>query len=67
MSVHPEREAICTQKAEQCSSAVTAPEKDLNELYLDVLKHSISLDYSQEEKEEARDILTQILRSVVVW
>jgi hypothetical protein len=33
------------------SSAITAPEKHLNEIYLAVLKHSISLDYSEEEKE----------------
>ncbi|KAH9203299.1 vegetative incompatibility protein HET-E-1 [Leptodontidium sp. 2 PMI_412] len=48
------------------SSAVTAPEKHLNELYLAVLQHSISLDYSHEEKEEARDMLRQILGSTVV-
>ncbi|KAG0645104.1 hypothetical protein D0Z07_9206 [Hyphodiscus hymeniophilus] len=33
------------------SSAVTAPEKHLNEIYLAVLKHSISSEYSEEEKE----------------
>ncbi|KAH7305384.1 heterokaryon incompatibility protein-domain-containing protein [Rhexocercosporidium sp. MPI-PUGE-AT-0058] len=48
------------------SSAVTAPEKHLNEIYLTILKHSISSDYSDEEKEEARDILKHILGSTVV-
>jgi len=48
------------------SSAVTAPEKHLNEIYLAVLKHSISSDYSDEEKEEAYNMLKYILGSTVV-
>ncbi|KAH6703049.1 WD40-repeat-containing domain protein [Leptodontidium sp. MPI-SDFR-AT-0119] len=48
------------------SSAITAPEKHLNEIYLAVLKHSISLDFSEEEKEEACDILKHTLGSIVV-
>ncbi|KAL5330128.1 hypothetical protein ACEPPN_003653 [Leptodophora sp. 'Broadleaf-Isolate-01'] len=48
------------------SSAITAPEKHLNEIYLAVLKHSISLDYSEEEKEEACDMLKHTLGSIVV-
>ncbi|PMD65104.1 uncharacterized protein K444DRAFT_213797 [Hyaloscypha bicolor E] len=48
------------------SSAITAPEKHLDEIYLAVLKNSISSDYSDEEKEEARDILKSTLGSVVV-
>ncbi|KAL5313288.1 hypothetical protein ACEPPN_019021 [Leptodophora sp. 'Broadleaf-Isolate-01'] len=48
------------------SSAVTAPEKHLNEIYLTVLKHSISSDYSDEEKEEACDMLKHLLGSTVV-
>jgi hypothetical protein len=48
------------------TSAVTAPEKHLNEIYLAVLKHSISLDYSEEEKEEACDMLKHTLGSIVV-
>ncbi|KAH9204323.1 hypothetical protein DL95DRAFT_246358, partial [Leptodontidium sp. 2 PMI_412] len=32
------------------SSAITAPEKHLNEIYLAVLQHSISLEFSDEEK-----------------
>ena len=48
------------------SSAITAPEKHLNEIYLTVLKHSISSDYSDEEKEEAYDMLKHTLGSIVV-
>ena len=48
------------------SSAITAPEKKLNEIYRAVLKHSISSDYSEEEKEEACDILKHTLGSIVV-
>ena len=48
------------------SSAVTAPEKHLNEIYLAVLKHSISSDYSDEEKEEAYNMLKHMLGSTVV-
>ncbi|KUJ12749.1 uncharacterized protein LY89DRAFT_687710 [Mollisia scopiformis] len=48
------------------SSTVTAPEKHLNEIYLAVIKHSISLDYSDEEQEEAYDMLKNTLGSVVV-
>jgi hypothetical protein len=47
-------------------SAVTAPEKHLNEIYLAVLKHSISLDYSEKEKEKAYDMLKHTLGSIVV-
>jgi hypothetical protein len=48
------------------SSAITAPEKHLNEIYLAVLKYSISSDYSDEEKEEACDMLKHTLGSLVV-
>jgi hypothetical protein len=48
------------------SSAITAPEKHLNEIYLAVLKHSVSSDYSEREKEEASDILKHTLGSLVV-
>jgi hypothetical protein len=49
------------------SSAIIAPEKHLDEIYLAVLKHSISSDYSDEEKEEACDMLKSTLGSVVVF
>jgi hypothetical protein len=48
------------------SSTITVPEKHLNEIYLAVLKHSISLDYSDKEKEEVCDMLKHMLRSIVV-
>jgi hypothetical protein len=48
------------------SSAITAPEKHLNEIYLAVLKHSISSEYSDEEKEEVCDMLKHTLGSIVV-
>jgi hypothetical protein len=48
------------------SSAVTAPEKHLNEIYLAVLKHSISSEYSDEEKEYVWNMLKYTLGSIVV-
>jgi hypothetical protein len=48
------------------SSDITAPEKHLNELYLAVLKHSISSDYSEEEQEKVCDMLKHTLGSIVV-
>ncbi|KFZ16002.1 hypothetical protein V502_05289 [Pseudogymnoascus sp. VKM F-4520 (FW-2644)] len=48
------------------SSAITAPEKHLNEIYLAVLRHSISSEFSDEEKEEACDMLKHTLGSIVV-
>ncbi len=48
------------------SSAITAPEKHLNEIYLAVLKHSISSDFSDEERKEVCDTLKRTLGSLVV-
>jgi hypothetical protein len=48
------------------SSAITAPEKHLNEIYLAVLSHSISSEYSDREKEEVYDMLKHTLGSIVV-
>jgi hypothetical protein len=48
------------------SSAITAPEKHLDEIYLAVLQHSISLEYSNKEKEEVCDMLKHMLGSIVV-
>ena len=48
------------------SSAVIAPEKHLNEIYITVLKHSISSDYTDEEKKELCGMLKHTLGSVVV-
>jgi hypothetical protein len=47
-------------------SATIAPEKHLNEIYITVLRHSVSEEYTDEEKEELYYILRQILRSIVV-
>ena len=51
---------------EGSTSAVTAPEKHLNEIYITILMHSISLDYTDEEKEELYGILRHMLGSLVV-
>jgi hypothetical protein len=48
------------------SSAITEPEKHLNEIYLAVLNNSISLTYSDKEKEEVYDMLKHTLGSLVV-
>jgi hypothetical protein len=48
------------------SSTITAPEKHLNEIYIAVLKHSISPDYTDEEKEELCGMLKHTLGSMVV-
>jgi hypothetical protein len=48
------------------SSGVTVPGKQLDEIYLTVLKHSIASEYSDEEKEEVYDMLKHTLGSIVV-
>jgi hypothetical protein len=48
------------------SSAITAPEKHLDEIYLTVLKNSISSEYSNEEKEEVYNMLKHTLGSLLV-
>jgi hypothetical protein len=48
------------------SNAITAPDKHLDEIYLTVLKHSISSEYSDNEIEEVCDMLKHILGSIVV-
>ena len=48
------------------SSAITVPEKHLNEIYRTVLKNSISSGYLDEEKRELCDILKYTLGSIVV-
>ena len=47
-------------------NAITAPEKHLNDIYLAVLKHSISSEYSDEEKEEVYGMLKHTLGSIVM-
>lgn len=48
------------------SSAITTPEMHLNKIYLAVLEHSISEEYSEEEKENVFDMLKHTLGSIVV-
>jgi hypothetical protein len=50
---------------ESSSTAINAPEKHLNEIYLTVLRHSISLNYTAKEAEELRCILKSLLGSIV--
>ncbi len=44
----------------------TVLEKHLNKIYTTILKQSISLDYSDKEKEESYQILKQVVKSVVI-
>jgi hypothetical protein len=47
------------------STTINAAEKHLNEIYLTVLRHSISPDYTAEEAEELRCMLKTLLGSIV--
>jgi len=51
---------------EGSSTSATTPEKHLNKIYVTVLKQSISLDYTDEEKKESYRMLRHILGCVVV-
>jgi hypothetical protein len=48
------------------SKTAAAPEKQLDQIYVTVLKHSISVDYANEEREEHCRMLRCVLGSVVV-
>ena len=48
------------------SNYVTAPEKDLDTIYITVLRHSIHTNYTDKEREELCSALRRILGSVVV-
>ncbi|KAI9854173.1 MAG: hypothetical protein M1813_001343 [Trichoglossum hirsutum] len=48
------------------STAITEPERHLNEIYITVLEHSISPSYMDEEKEELYAMLRDVLGSIVV-
>jgi hypothetical protein len=50
----------------QSSGPITEPEKHLNKIYIKVLKHSIPVELSQEEKEEVCGMLRHMLGSIVV-
>ena len=51
---------------EGSSISVIAPEKHLNEIYITVLSHSMSTDYTDEEREELCSMLRHILGSIVI-
>jgi hypothetical protein len=51
---------------ESSGSTITAPEKHLNDIYITVLKHSISADFTDEEKQYQYQMLRHILGSIVV-
>ncbi|KAL2040688.1 hypothetical protein N7G274_006667 [Stereocaulon virgatum] len=51
---------------EGSSSAATAPEKHLDEMYITVLKQSTPSTYTDEEKEESFATLRHVLGSIVV-
>jgi hypothetical protein len=48
------------------STSVIAPEKHLNEIYINVLEHSISSTYTDEERDKQYSILRHIFGSIVV-
>jgi hypothetical protein len=48
------------------SSTITAPDKHLDDIYLTILKYSISSGYSDKEIEEVCNILKYILGSIVI-
>jgi hypothetical protein len=50
---------------ESSSTTINAPEKHLNEIYLTILRHSMSPDYTAKEVIELRRILKSILGSIV--
>jgi hypothetical protein len=50
---------------ESSSTTINAPEMHLNEIYLTVLRQSVSPDYTVEEVEELRRILKSLLGSIV--
>jgi hypothetical protein len=51
---------------ENSDSTITAPEKHLNEIYISVLKHSISAEYTNEEREDQYRMLRHILGGIVI-
>ena len=51
---------------ESNSNTITAPEKHLNDIYITVLKHSMSSGYTNEEREELYGLLRHILGTIVI-
>jgi hypothetical protein len=50
---------------ESSTSTINVPEKHLDEIYLTVLRHSISLEYTPEEAEALYYMLKSLLGSIV--
>ena len=48
------------------SFTIIAPEKYFNEIYITIFKYSISLDYTDEEREDQYRILRYIFKSIIV-
>ncbi|KAE9363034.1 hypothetical protein N431DRAFT_423438 [Stipitochalara longipes BDJ] len=48
------------------ASSANAPEKHLNQIYITVLKQSISDEYTSEEREELCSLLREILGSIIL-
>jgi hypothetical protein len=50
----------------QDNTSITAPEEKLNEIYITILKNSVSDKYSDQEKEELSNVLKAILGTIVI-
>jgi isoleucyl-tRNA synthetase len=48
------------------SNTIIAPKKHLNKIYLTVLKHSISLEFTKDKKKKVYNILKYTLKSLIV-
>jgi hypothetical protein len=51
---------------ESSSKSISAPEKNLDEIYITVLSHCITTNYTNEEKEEVYRMLKRILGSIII-
>ena len=51
---------------EGSGTSVIAPEKHLDEIYITVLSHSMSTDYTDEEREELYSMLRRILGCIII-
>ncbi|OCK72991.1 HET-domain-containing protein, partial [Lepidopterella palustris CBS 459.81] len=48
------------------STAINAPEQHLNEIYITVLQHSVSPEYTDEEQRELYSMLRDVVGSIVI-
>jgi hypothetical protein len=64
-----ERKRFATKRLdmilESSSTTINAPEKHLNEIYLTVLRHSISSNYTPEDAEALRNMLKSLLGNIM--